>query len=70
MWSYVFCPHLNWTCVTNSMEELLTSVGRFIPELALEWSYTEQGEAKGVTQAGIWPNHLGALRFQSDTAPK
>lgn len=41
------------------MEEHLTSTAHFIPEPVLGWSYTEQGEANGVTWAGIWPNHLG-----------
>lgn len=59
MWSYIFCPHPNWTSVTNSMEEHLTSMAHFIPELDLGRSYTEQGQANRVTWAGIWPNHLG-----------
>lgn len=59
MWSYIFCPHPNWTCVTNSIEEQLRSVAHFVPELATG-SYREQREA-----------NLGwNLGWQSDTAPK
>lgn len=62
MWSYIFCPYPNWTCVTNSIEEHLTSVAHFIPELALGQSYREQGEANGVTWAGIWAARVTQLQ--------
>lgn len=71
MWSYISCSHPNWTRVTNSMEEHLTSLARFIPELVLgratqiwggKWSHLGWNLAK--------PPGLGVLCFQSDTAPK
>lgn len=59
MWSYIFCPHPNWTHVTNSMEEHLISVAHFISELVLGRSYTDLGRKTEFTWAGIWPNQLG-----------